>query len=401
MSQVARKVPTTKRLRNEELLKRRMVMLEKIQEICWEQLQHAYGTAEDVPSLIQALVTDNYSQAIYELYGNIWHQGTVYEATPVTIPFLIELLEYESIPSRAEILVLLAHLACGHSYLEVHGDLPWYDSQRNSSDFREQLQKEQEWVESSYLAVSSGMSVYRRLLEDESHQVRSNAAYLLSLFPQSVELVPLLMELQADEEHPATRASLLLSLGTLGRTEDDVADLLGHVLHHCDEPLPQLAAAMALARTQVPMPEFALSLLLHTLKNIDAVDEGYAELPWATGTVVADISQLLSEMGPEVQEEALPQLLGVLDNVPAYSALHVAEALLALTFPHGLGALQIEPLNPSQRQVLEALGKSDNVWTFNLNLSDLLNFYGLPDWRDKLQMFLEKQIYASNAAFQA
>ena len=47
-------------------------------------LHHAYGPAEDVPNQLRALISHDEKQrdeALYALHGNIWHQGTIYEAT--------------------------------------------------------------------------------------------------------------------------------------------------------------------------------------------------------------------------------------------------------------------------------------------------------------------------------
>ncbi len=56
--------------------------------------------ASDVSGLIRSLASPKAEvreNAVYELYGNIWHQGTVDKATPYAVPFLIELLEQTSL----------------------------------------------------------------------------------------------------------------------------------------------------------------------------------------------------------------------------------------------------------------------------------------------------------------
>jgi hypothetical protein len=60
---------------------------------------------------------------VHELHGNIWHQGTVYEAPAYAVPFLARLVLTESPPVRYEVLNLLASIATGSSYLDVHQDL--------------------------------------------------------------------------------------------------------------------------------------------------------------------------------------------------------------------------------------------------------------------------------------
>ncbi len=70
-------------------------MLEGLDKINWKNLQHAYGSANDVPDLIRALALeaplgdieddelgfsfDN--SASYKLSSSIFHQGTIFEAT--------------------------------------------------------------------------------------------------------------------------------------------------------------------------------------------------------------------------------------------------------------------------------------------------------------------------------
>lgn len=56
----------------------------------WADREHAYGSADDVPGLLRALASDDAEEAeeaLYELYGNIVHQGSVYEATAHAVPY--------------------------------------------------------------------------------------------------------------------------------------------------------------------------------------------------------------------------------------------------------------------------------------------------------------------------
>lgn len=60
----------------------------------WADLQHAYGSAADVPDCLRALAGESEeaaSEAISELYGSILHQGSVYEATARAVPYLARL----------------------------------------------------------------------------------------------------------------------------------------------------------------------------------------------------------------------------------------------------------------------------------------------------------------------
>lgn len=57
--------------------------------------------------------------ALDALFGNIWHQGTVYPATAPAVPFLLEVLASKK-ANLPGLLTLLTSIAGGASYLDVH-----------------------------------------------------------------------------------------------------------------------------------------------------------------------------------------------------------------------------------------------------------------------------------------
>lgn len=81
-------------------------------EVPWQSLTHAYGPAEDVPAQLRALYDGGEAaeEALWELYGNIHHQGSVYPASAPAVPFLAHAAWHLPVP-RAELLMLLAALA--------------------------------------------------------------------------------------------------------------------------------------------------------------------------------------------------------------------------------------------------------------------------------------------------
>lgn len=90
--------------------------MKDINDIDWSKLEHAYGRAEDIPELLLMLRSDfeeDRENAIRSFYGNIYHQGTIYQATGYTIPFLLELLFDSDIDNKGSLLGLLANIAYG------------------------------------------------------------------------------------------------------------------------------------------------------------------------------------------------------------------------------------------------------------------------------------------------
>ena len=159
----------------------RNVVLEGLDGIDWNRLTHAYGSAEDVPQMIRSLLSDDATErenALFDAWGNIWHQGTVYEATSVAVPFLLEVVK-EARSDRPGLLELLHAIANGGSYLDAHQHLS--SRLRSAPDFEERLKRELGWVRASRTAVSAGRATYERLLGDPDREVRTVAARLLSL----------------------------------------------------------------------------------------------------------------------------------------------------------------------------------------------------------------------------
>ncbi|MFD5892811.1 hypothetical protein [Streptomyces sp. NPDC060366] len=78
----------------------------------WAEWEHAYGSADDVPGQLRALASDDAEEAeeaLYELYGNIIHQGSVYEATAYAVPYPARLAAAGIRP--ADMLMLLGCIA--------------------------------------------------------------------------------------------------------------------------------------------------------------------------------------------------------------------------------------------------------------------------------------------------
>ncbi len=163
-------------------------MLRGLDTVDWSKIRHAYGPAIDVPTLIQDLRSIDRStrdHAWHELYGNIWHQGTIYEATSYAVPFLCQLPEEPETPERHKVIVFLAFLFCGRSYWDVHQhNIPGRKT-ISDDELSEALSAELSWVEATKRAVLASTDLYFRLLRAEESGVRTASAYLLGLIGNS------------------------------------------------------------------------------------------------------------------------------------------------------------------------------------------------------------------------
>ncbi|MGI5243781.1 hypothetical protein [Dactylosporangium sp. CA-139066] len=154
-------------------------MFDDVATVDWAALTHAYGPADDVPGLLRDLAAGS-RQALSELYGTIWHQGTVYEATAHAVPLLIRILDAPAAPA-ADVLGLLGSIAEGTSYMDVHRVyLP--RSRRDTAEVRAQMELELGWVAAAGRAVADGLPAYLRLLATHADpEVRADAAHLIGV----------------------------------------------------------------------------------------------------------------------------------------------------------------------------------------------------------------------------
>ncbi|MFF7145107.1 MULTISPECIES: hypothetical protein [Streptomyces] len=89
-------------------------LLAGLDEVDWANLNHGYGTADDVPGQLRALCGDNEQaqrEAAGSLFNHLGHQGTRYQASPYAVPFLARIALGGPRPARELALWLLTGLA--------------------------------------------------------------------------------------------------------------------------------------------------------------------------------------------------------------------------------------------------------------------------------------------------
>jgi hypothetical protein len=194
-------------------------VLEGLASIRWENLEHAYGDASNLPKWLHELTSESAEvrdEALVYVRQSVYHQSGDYTAAPATIPFLIELLAVRDRPiDRAGILHLLALLNEGYRLprgLSARLD-PWPEFDGYFSPFAVA-----EIFPRSYRAVGEGGALYLDLLADPDPEVATAAAYLSCGYPALAEpAVPRIVRALEGALPSEHRASLMLSLGMLLR----------------------------------------------------------------------------------------------------------------------------------------------------------------------------------------
>jgi HEAT repeat protein len=267
-------------------------VLAGLDEIDWAELEHAYGSADDVPGLIRALAStepDERKRARRTLYGNIFHQGSRYEATAYAVPFLARLAADPQVSQRDEIVRMLALMAIGYdeAYLPASLNIAGWRTQieqTRAADPTETLRQLDAWVEAArsegerrmreihrdlydperelraaqaelgaYDAVRAEVAGLQGLLEDGDPQVRAAASYLVGWFPEeAADSKACLRTLLSREIVPGVSANAIVSAGLLGDAglEPRLREYLSG-----PEPLLRWASAIALARIGLADPD--------------------------------------------------------------------------------------------------------------------------------------------------
>ena len=184
-------------------------MLEGLDRVDWKALRHAYGSADDVPELIRALLSEDPAErkaAIHELFGNIYHQGTVYEASAYAVPFLMELLASQSTPDRESVACLLASIASGTGYFEVHASdensrEKWQQILgKDGRSLKGELERERVVKEAVRLEAIKALPMLVAFLSHHEPEVRMSIASAFGAYPEQRErYLPLLEVALADE----------------------------------------------------------------------------------------------------------------------------------------------------------------------------------------------------------
>lgn len=170
-------------------------MLETLDTVDWSQLDHAYGTAANIPELIRAIASSRGARqdsAIDDFANNICHQGSAYAATVPCIPFMCEIISNPRIPRRHRLVSLLLTIAVGLDSDMLHDGtrIPEYKRRQKDAARNWPLNKKRPtfwgpfvWLE-CYSAVQRTVPGLLPLLNDKNRDVKNRTQYLCAWFPE-------------------------------------------------------------------------------------------------------------------------------------------------------------------------------------------------------------------------
>jgi hypothetical protein len=367
-------------------------VLDKLDEIAWNDLHHAYGSAGDVPGDLRALRSSKpeaRQAALYNLYGSVFHQGTRWEASSHVVPFLVELALDGSTPDRHEIVELMGHLAIGYHESWLRDGV--HPSRLVSGAAEARAGRNEHHVDELdvYRSTCAHADALLSLVTDVDPQVRHATAYLLGFLPDLGDrgLAALVERVQL-EESAELRSNALIATALLCQATEQ-ADPVGFDAWLDGVPIVAYGAATARVRVAGPRREDAVEILARALQQRP---EG--RLFWNEGDLIgfAALTLALPETG--FGEAVTTRLCGLLEHAEGPDAERLLGALLQGLFRRGPEDVPLfaAALEPTQYELLRTMAEASGPWTWGgvefANISLMLRDWGLPGRPEDIGRYL-------------
>lgn len=389
--------------------KTHMALLEKVNEVNWESLKHAYGSAKDIPDDLRNLASQDEKirgKALYNLYGNIFHQGTRYEATPYAIPFLYELIHTEAVRDKHKIVALLINLALGYEeeYLPEGIDVEKFKKGLLESEAQMTQDQKANCEKYGYSAsaiincydyVKEGIPILLQYLENQDNNLRKSVIYAISWFPELAESsIAKITDQLPNLEEEKEIANAILAIGLLARRSSNESDISGLRKYlNAASQLVRICTAIALAKH--PIEKKILEALIDGLISSEALSE-VEGIHFNEGRISGYASLTLSKFGQFEKNKIIPVLCKVLETVNSYQALDITHAMLSIINSDRSKPIKDERLEDLTLLEVEALTSiyEHGGWTLAkggfVNYFQLLRSAGIPDSKEELGKYLTK-----------
>lgn len=388
-----------------------MSKFDDIDSVPWSQLHHAYGPATDVPDLLRALILPDdvngevanqaqragrtvFEHVTWTLWGNVFHQGSVWQVTSKTVPFFVEILRTgPDNPAQHEFLITyLHHLALGYpddvfpdlpnpddEFAEVTGlkdndEEPDYGSEK--VDIRSLI-----WRRDCYEAVERNVESILPFVESRSDSVADAAIALCASFPRRSDIiVPRLRTLATSETRRGAMAAV--SMSVLG--DPEIPRCAEKHVQSSDTLISKLGACAIAIYCKDEVSSEIVAILTSPLGEL-----GEKEIAHAS-TLNTLVGRCLECIGPNHRESAVVGICRQMADASAMESLSLTDSLLTTVFPNGVPSKASE-LSPMQKQAVEAIrdhGAFKVSGGIFGNYTGLLSGWGLPQSADEIGRWL-------------
>lgn len=388
-----------------------MPHLDRLAEVDWPSLHHAYGPARDVPDLLRALVDpehapealrreaeqtcgDVHEQVEWVLWGNVIHQGTRWQVTRFVVPFLVEILcdgpDDERL--RRFLVPYLHHLAMGNPTErfpspmnpdEEFRDLEGLSAPSGAPDSGNEVLRAL-WARDSYLAVEDALdSIAPFALADDDETALETLALLASFPRRAAQTVPLVREIARTRRDQRAGHAVVTLAQLVGAEALEDAERL---VHAEDRSVSLQAACAAVLADPDHASSEAITLLTTPFDDVASTTSAHA------GSLKQLVGCCLARLPDEHRERAIDAIAHQHREASAMEKVSLSGNLLWLAFGDQAAPAVASALTPLQRRALETIRE----WgAFSLDrgefvdYSALLRDRGLPHKKSTLGNWLE------------
>jgi hypothetical protein len=400
-----------------------LALLEGLLSVNWAALNHAYGSAADVPGLLRALANPDRAagaiteaarlgersvrdEAIWQLWGNVFHQGSLYQASAKTVPFLVEILRDgpDEAELRSFLLSYLNHLALGYPsdlfpapidpdtmFRGAAGmdrtvlDAVEGKGYENLDDAERELCRRAGtfWAMECYLAVEARAADLAPFIDAPDDAVALEAIALAASFPRVGSAAIPFLRTQS-ETSAIRRGSAVVALARLigpWALEDAERALAA------SDPLLALhgACALVLADPERVDPR-AIEVLTAPAPDLHGATSPLTD---RVGTLVARCLERVPEASRERVVDAIAHQH---QSANALMRLSLTASMLRVLFGGKRPPASARDLTPLQRRAMEAI-RDHGAWTVGTgifgNYTLMLRGWGLPGEREAFARWLE------------
>lgn len=383
-----------------------------LHDVCWDQLQHSYGTADDVPGHLLALQAgsgeDETCPPEALLANNIVHQGTRSQAAVYTVPFLVRMALDARLADRHRFVSLLVAIAIGLDNNHLPGGYDPEEDRAVLAEVRGEAEESAQWIAEAsddeerarrrgiceqsvidaeavvrcYEAVQEALPDLAVLLTSDTPELRAETANLLAWFPEYAGAsVPLLEAFVARETSPGAAATGLVALGLLGARAS-----VPFVASHLDSCVVELrwGAAFALTRLGIAGPAVVDALT----QVVARPPERTPTMPFLsgsyTGLAVLALAGTPAAATPRTVEAVFAGLADCTAVERYADRSYLADALFTLAFPG-------EPTDPPrsfdelgdvQQRAVRLVAEDHIGWPYMA--TDALRRWGIPTRHSEL-----------------
>ncbi|MFF1795374.1 HEAT repeat domain-containing protein [Kitasatospora sp. NPDC058263] len=315
--------------------------------IDWSSMGHAYGPADDVPLWLEQMASPDSvvrEKAFSSFYNSALHQGSVYESTVASLPFLATLANDSGTPDRAAVVGLLVSI--GRSALER---LSFVDED-GLSNYDPSVDEPFPDADAMLQLRERGDDFVRQAA-DPDPRVRQAAVPALGMFLDNTERAfALLRERLAAENGTVERLLVIEAAATLAQR---LPTALGPVTAWLtalatDPALDADIRLAAIVHRAACTPEAIDTCLVPTaiglLQQLTPEPEpgdGAAEADSEVGARPTDCGQcgcLNTAAEPAPDQGASPQLAAIFDDLDRHGRIHAPTTELLTTLHRALDA---------------------------------------------------------------